>query len=626
MNFKERMAFHYRGGEHDYSNQHPFLKKRKLYAAGNYGRLEIAPAISGVAENEELVLTYRLGSRSLRPGNLLKLFVVGFNPFSRLTTDAAQRDAALVTATIIAAASNGVELEVRTHSEFNKREIYLGVAKGELGNDDAIEIRIGAGHTLALSEIARPVTFYLEFRETESDESGRLIDRARLRVTPGPAKEIHCLSAPLAAQNEPLDLILGAVDEFGNWVDARAEIEFAPQPNLSHPERVELLPGDGEQRVIKSSLTISAPGVYRLGGRDRISNIEFASAPICCTEREPDYGLYFGDLHAHDFLSPGLASPLEYYQNARRWGLDFVALPIQAQSRNVDAEKWAIATFMAEEFYEPGAFVTFPAIEWQHYAFGHKNVYYVNPDQPYFCPYDERYDTVKKLYAAARQSDVLIMPHHPGYRLDCHVPGTDWSQVDDTMEPVAEICSCHGSSEKPHSERPLNAPGEENWLQNAWARGMHIGVIGGSDSHTGRPANSVREPRPYPGGMACVYATELTRQGLFEAFCSRRCYATTGARIVLEFEMNSHPMGEIITAPGERVVRVFVAGTAPLEKVEIIKNNRVIHSSSSEQTIVALEYQDRENSDREQDFYYIKIVQDDGEIAWSSPIWVRGRP
>jgi hypothetical protein len=204
------------------------------------------------------------------------------------------------------------------------------------------------------------------------------------------------------------------------------------------------------------------------------------------------------------------------------------------------------------------------------------------------------------------------------------VPGTDWSQVDEAMEPVVEICSCHGSSEKPDSERPLNAPGEGGWVQDALAQGLHIGVIGGSDSHTGRPVNSVREPRPYPGGMTCIYATELSRGGLFDALRRRHCYATTGARIVLEFAIDGHHMGEIITEASERVTHIYVAGTAPLEKIEIIKNNRILYALGSAQTTVELKYQDREDSGREEDFYYIKILQQDGEIAWSSPIWVRG--
>ena len=98
MNLEERMAFHYRGGEHDYSNQHPFLREHQLYATDGFGCLEINPAAGRVGEYLTLTLTSRVGAKGIRPGNLLKLFIVGFNPFSMFTTDAAQTGLALVLA------------------------------------------------------------------------------------------------------------------------------------------------------------------------------------------------------------------------------------------------------------------------------------------------------------------------------------------------------------------------------------------------------------------------------------------------------------------------------------------------------------------------------------------------
>ena len=236
---------------------------------------------------------------------------------------------------------------------------------------------------------------------------------------------------------------------------------------------------------------------------------------------------------------------------------------------------------MAEQFYIPGEFVTFPAIEWQHYAFGHKVICFMNPDQPMLSPYDFRYDTPDKLFAELKKSDAFVQVHHTGYKLDCHVPGTDWEYNDEDIQTVLEISSCHGSSEKENSERPLNNPGS-GYLQDALDMGKHIGVIGGSDGHNGLPVKSVREPRMYPGGMACLYAKDLTRQGLFEAFRNRRCYGTTGAKIILEFEINSNPMGSIISSSDKREIKITVAGTNVLSKIEIIKNNEVIFAESSE--------------------------------------------
>ncbi|MCK4983403.1 MAG: CehA/McbA family metallohydrolase, partial [Victivallaceae bacterium] len=375
-------------------------------------------------------------------------------------------------------------------------------------------------------------------------------------------------------------------------------------------------------RKLKKGLKISTPGFHRLKGKDTLNNITFTSNPVKCLDKESEYKLFFGDIHNHDHLSPGLASPREAYSAALEQGLHFLALPIQTQSGNLSDDKWLIANYMAEQFYKPGEFVTFPAIEWQHYAFGHKVVCFMNPDQIRLNPYDSRFDTPNKLFTELRKSDAFVQVHHTGYKLDCHVPGTDWEYHDEDIQTVLEISSCHGSSEKIDSERPLNNPGS-GYLQDVLAMGKHIGVIGGSDGHNGRPVKSVREPRMYPGGMACLYAKDLTRQGLFEAFRNRRCYGTTGVKMILEFDINSNPMGSIITCSGKREIKIAAAGTDVLAKIEIIKNNSVIFSASSDNEFFSAVFCDDSVSGKSEDSYYLKITQKDGEMGWTSPIWVK---
>ena len=66
--------------------------------------------------------------------------------------------------------------------------------------------------------------------------------------------------------------------------------------------------------------------------------------------------------------------------------------------------------------------------------------------------------------------------------------------------------------------------------------------------HAGRPGNSdwLRVCRGYPGGLVAVYAPELTREAIWDALWHRRCYATTGKRIILEFSVDGEPMGSLI--------------------------------------------------------------------------------
>lgn len=621
MNLEERMKHHYSGQAYPGSrNEHVFLRAPRLYKAEGSGRLTIAPAQARVARKTRITLTYHAGERGLLRGNELRIFTVGYNPFSFFTTDPKDKCRALVG--IRAPRKTVFDMEV--YGSFCRRSITLQLKKGKMKPGATVDIVVGKNNSLGISEIARPVLFHIELKEKDTEKTGKIIGQATLRVRPKKPAAIRCVLPPIVLEGKSSEMALSVLDQYGNLADS-AEIspKWSRKKGVTIEKHANLVPGDGGYRIFRNGFTACGPGIHAANGVDRNTGILIKSNPVKCVRRLPRYRLCFGDIHAHDFLSPGLASPMEYYENAVKLGLHFFALPIQTQSNNLTEEKWAIANFMAEEFYRPGIFVAFPAYEWQHYAFGHKNVYYSRADQPYLSPYDSRYDTAAKLFRALRKSDALVAAHHTGYKLDCHVPGTDWAYFDEELQPVLEICSVHGSSEKPDSERPLNSPGEGTFFQDALDLGIHIGAIGGSDSHSGRPVSSPREPRPYPGGMACVYAGELTREGVFEALRSRRCYGTTGAKMIVEFTINGSLMGSIVKAKQKRRIAAVVAGTDKIETLEVIKNNRLLFSASPGKDSCEATWTDTSQSGIREDFYYLKVTQADGEMAWTSPVWVR---
>ena len=168
----------------------------------------------------------------------------------------------------------------------------------------------------------------------------------------------------------------------------------------------------------------------------------------------------------------------------------------------------------------------------------------------------------------------------------------------------------------------------ENTVSHALDQGIQIGFIASADHSAGHPGDDFWWGLSnYPGGLAAVYAPALTREGVWDALWNRRCYGTTRARILLAFEIDGHEMGEAyaerIDEGEERRIDVNVHGTAAIERVEVVKNGRVLVSRAGNRALdVALCYVDRE-SERETDYYYVHVVQEDGEQAWSSPIWVR---
>jgi hypothetical protein len=75
-------------------------------------------------------------------------------------------------------------------------------------------------------------------------------------------------------------------------------------------------------------------------------------------------------------------------------------------------------------------------------------------------------------------------------------------------------------------------------------------------------------------GITAVYAAELTREALWEALAARRCYATSGERILLQVEVDGHLMGEEYETDGEPCIKLAVEGTAAIEQVDLLCGTR----------------------------------------------------
>jgi hypothetical protein len=104
--------------------------------------------------------------------------------------------------------------------------------------------------------------------------------------------------------------------------------------------------------------------------------------------------------------------------------------------------------------------------------------------------------------------------------------------------------------------------------------GKKFGIIGSTDHHSAHPGS-------HDHGRLAVWASELTRDGIWEAIQSRRTYALTGDRIELTFSVNGAPMGSSLPPCEERVAEVTVTGGAPLDTIDLVKNGAAIARRSA---------------------------------------------
>ena len=241
------------------------------------------------------------------------------------------------------------------------------------------------------------------------------------------------------------------------------------------------------------------------------------------------------------------------------------------------AREWAEFQAVTAAWNRPGDFVAFPGYEWQGNArWGDLNVVYKTEGRPIHAV-----KTLPELYARLRGTDAIAIPHHTGYYVGQRAP--TWAACDEHISPFSEIFSIHGCSETDEEWIGLRSnshmgPGVGGGTyQEALDRGLHLGAICSTDNWTNMPGH-------WNQGLAAVWATDLSRESLWKAFLARRVYGVTGDRIRLEFTCNGAPMGSILDHTPRRELTVTVRGSDALDRVEILRDGRVIATHNHQGT------------------------------------------
>jgi hypothetical protein len=221
------------------------------------------------------------------------------------------------------------------------------------------------------------------------------------------------------------------------------------------------------------------------------------------------------------------------------------------------------------------------------------------------------------LWELARSGEALVVPHQHGRG--------PWPYPKDVIK-VTEIYSIWGAFEYPGNPRHCIGGGDYHGrtVLDMLMAGYRPGVLGGSDCHAGHPGYTdwLRHVRAYWCGLTAVQAPELTADAVWEALSARRCYATTGSRIIMDFRAGDACMGSEITLQrgAERTLSIQVVGEDALRRVTVIKNGEPRFILPGDGQVLEVDVTDGEGTDAPA-FYYLRVEQDDGEMAWSSPIW-----
>ena len=148
-------------------------------------------------------------------------------------------------------------------------------------------------------------------------------------------------------------------------------------------------------------------------------------------------------------------------------------------------------------------------------------------------------------------------------------------------------------------------------------KGHRFGFTASSDSHGLLwHHGEARKRDPYRTGLTAVLAPELSREAILQALRARRCYATSGVKIFLDLQAGGSPMGSELSVEGPIPFEVQALGTGPLRSIELIGPEGVMVSGEVRGDRGELQ------AELFAPYLYARVTQEDGEMAWSSPVFL----
>jgi hypothetical protein len=376
------------------------------------------------------------------------------------------------------------------------------------------------------------------------------------------------------------------------------------------------------------------------------------------------YKLYWGDYHRHTDISNCVTANDGCVLEQFRYALDMGKLDTLGTSDHTDIAKiyhpyeWWLNQKMVDVFYAPGFFASMYAYEReQKWPYGHRNIVFAQRGGP--IVYIQRANYLaspwQKSFPVKAEGEKELMPEELWDVLTRYGKpvtaishtgatgmGTDWNifkTIDHRVENVIEIYQGarvsyegqgapqptvgmregqpynHASSVvgKPTVGKPIPSFTERNngLYQNALSLGHKLGVWANSDhisTHTS-----------YGG----VYVKEFTREGIIEGLNARRTVAATD-KIFVEFSCNERLLGSELEVSGHPTMTFAVRGTADLSRVTLVRNEQNYMQWEPKSRNLATTYTDPSPNSGE-NRYYLRIEQADGNMAWSSPVWVQAK-
>ena len=467
-------------------------------------------------------------------------------------------------------------------------------------------------------------------------------------VVAGPPVRLGVVAPATVAAFEEFSVLVRVEDDYGNvCTDFAGDVTLGVTPGgITTPGTCRITPSDGGTARIGPFIAArNAAGPMYITAAAWDHGIAGVSNPIDVVDSSSDR-IYFGDLHTHapraldpghrphgPFMAHGVGTYAEALSYARDVsGLDCVGVAWFPPPQNIEAiwsvpreDDWEEYQAILADFHEPGAFAPLVAIELNDPTAGHRVILY--PDE------GKRITTskIEEIWPALAGTGAVVVPHHINVTSEGGYQNwrvQDWQRHNLEYQTVLEIAQNRGAFETDEPGGATVIGGGGASAQDALARGHRLGFVGGTDSHHAQPGRNtcsmagVDFHDHVTGGLTAIIAPELTREAIIQALKERRCYATTGARIVLDFCVDGHGMGEEFMTDAQEVpVAARVLGTTEIELLEVVCNGGIVVEQPGSGRVAEIA-EILSLAEGQTSYFYLRATQSDGHVAWSSPVWV----
>jgi len=332
-----------------------------------------------------------------------------------------------------------------------------------------------------------------------------------------------------------------------------------------------------------------------------------------------------GDFHRHTEISPdgaGDGSLEDYF----RYMLDAAGMDtgiVSDHNAGLDEYTWWRTEKAIDLYHIPGGYT--PLFGYERsvpYPNGHRNVVFAQRGVHVLpISQQENQNTVNTgpiLYPYLKQNRGICMLH--SLATD---QGSDYRDNDPEVEPLVEIYQgYHANYEYEGAPRAESAdynvathgpyrPAGFYW--NALKKGYKLGTESSSDHISTHSSYTM------------IYTPSTARRDIVESMRKRHAYGATD-NIVLDVRARDRQggewmMGDILEMPAQPTLHVKVLGTSVVQSVEVVKDGKFVYKTEPNADTAEFDFTDTASA-AGQSWYYVRVIQADRNMAWSSPIWI----